>query len=165
MTTTALEPAAQGIVPRSTAPGLAWRHDAACREMHPDLFWPLGEGAAARQQAEAAKAVCNTCPVREKCLDWAVETRQDVGVWGGMTERERRGLHRRKARSYGASEVSALTQILTERLDLFQDAVARGLLPGQIARELGTNVQTVNNVMAVLQERAQLDAASEAVTA
>lgn len=151
--------------PENTAPGLAWRHDAACRDMDPDLFWPLGEGATARKQAEEAKSVCAECPVREKCLDWAVETRQDFGVWGGMTERERRALHRRKARSYGASEVSALTQILTERLDLFQDAVARGLLPGQIARELGTNVQTVNNVMAVLADREQLDAASEAVAA
>ncbi|WP_406516354.1 WhiB family transcriptional regulator [Streptomyces sp. NBC_00873] len=165
MTATAIEPAAVGVMPRNTAPGLEWRHEAACRWIDPDLFWPLGESMAARQQAEQAKAVCATCPVRTQCLEWAVETRQDFGVWGGMSERERRGLHRRKARSYGASEVSALQQILTERLDLFLDAQARGLLPGQIARELGTNVQTVNNVLAVLEERAQRDAAAEEVAA
>ncbi|WP_406425684.1 WhiB family transcriptional regulator [Streptomyces sp. NBC_00842] len=165
MTAITIEPAAVGVMPRTATPGLEWRHEAACRWIDPDLFWPLGEGAAARQQAEQAKAVCAKCPVRAQCLEWAVETRQDFGVWGGMSERERRDLHRRKARSYGASEVSALQQILTERLDLFLDAQARGLLPGQIARELGTNVQTVNNALAVLEERAQRDAAAEEVAA
>lgn len=109
--------------------------------------------------------MCAKCPVRQECLEWALETAQDFGVWGGMTERERRALHHRKARSYGRGDVSVLEQILTERLDLFEAARAKGLQPGQIARELGTNVQTVNNVLAVLAQRAQLDAASGEVAA
>lgn len=145
--------------------GLSWRHESACRWIDPDLFWPVGESAPARKQAEDAKAVCAGCPVRAQCLEWALEAEQDFGVWGGMTERERRALHRRKARSYGRGDVSALEQILTERLDLFEAARAKGLQPGQIARELGTNVQTVNNVLAVLAQRAQVDAASEGVAA
>lgn len=165
MTATVTESAALGDGPRNAITDLSWRHESACRWIDPDLFWPQGESAPARRQAEEAKAVCAKCPVRTQCLEWAVETRQDFGVWGGMSERERRALHRRKPRAYGRGETSALEQILTERMDLFEAAQAKGLPPGQIARELGTNVQTVNNVLAVLADRAQLDAASEEVAA
>lgn len=150
----------------STAETIDWRFRGACRDQEPDLFWPIGESAAARQQVEEAKEVCEWCPVRRECLDWALEARQDFGVWGGMSERERRVLHRRKAKAYGAHQVSAVDQIVTERLDLFQAAVGQGLDEAGIARELSTNVQTVKNVLArLVEEEQQLDAASEAVAA
>lgn len=47
---------------------------------------------------KAAKAVCEECPVREQCLDWAVETNQEFGVWGGKTERERAVIRRERNR-------------------------------------------------------------------
>ncbi|MER5784699.1 WhiB family transcriptional regulator [Streptomyces mobaraensis] len=71
-----------------------WRQYAACTEEDPDLFFPIGTGAPALAQAEGAKSVCARCPVREECLRWAVETRQEYGVWGGTSEGDRRELLR-----------------------------------------------------------------------
>ncbi|MGW4234546.1 WhiB family transcriptional regulator [Streptomyces sp. NPDC004980] len=81
-----------------------WRMHAACRDEDPDLFFPIGSTGPALVQTEDAKAVCATCPVREQCLEWALENGQDSGVWGGLGESERRALKRRtrrQARSHG----------------------------------------------------------------
>ncbi|MFD0261557.1 WhiB family transcriptional regulator [Kitasatospora indigofera] len=75
-----------------------WRDRARCRDLDPELFFPLGNTGPALRQAEEAKAVCHRCPVRERCLAWAVETGQEAGVWGGTGEDERRALKRRAAR-------------------------------------------------------------------
>lgn len=68
-----------------------WRAQAACRNSDVEMFFPATEEAAA-----PAKAVCAACPVREACLEWALDTRQDEGVWGGLSESERRRLRRRR---------------------------------------------------------------------
>jgi WhiB family redox-sensing transcriptional regulator len=68
-----------------------WREDAACRDLDTAIFFPETDEATA-----AAKAVCATCPVREACLQFALVTRQDDGVWGGLDENERRRLRRRR---------------------------------------------------------------------
>ncbi|MEU8890440.1 WhiB family transcriptional regulator [Streptomyces sp. NPDC048442] len=73
-----------------------WTQDAACAEVDPELFFPvsaLGPGAA---QTGDAKKVCARCPVRAQCLDWALETRQRTGVWGGTDEKERAKMLRRR---------------------------------------------------------------------
>lgn len=75
-----------------------WRHDAACREEDPELFFPVGTTGPALLQAAEAKTVCRRCPVTSNCLAWALATGQDAGVWGSMTEDERRALRRRTAR-------------------------------------------------------------------
>ncbi|MFH8669683.1 WhiB family transcriptional regulator [Streptomyces anulatus] len=75
-----------------------WRLHAACREEDPDLFFPIGSTGPAVVQTEEAKAVCRTCPVRAACLEWALENKQDSGVWGGLSENERRSLKRRSRR-------------------------------------------------------------------
>ncbi|WP_299539390.1 WhiB family transcriptional regulator [uncultured Streptomyces sp.] len=75
-----------------------WRSLAACREVDPDLFFPIGSTGPSLVQAEDAKAVCRTCPVQEQCLRWAMENGQDFGVWGGLGEDERRALKRRTRR-------------------------------------------------------------------
>ncbi|MER5551781.1 WhiB family transcriptional regulator [Streptomyces sp. NPDC002793] len=80
-----------------------WRMRAACREEDPDLFFPIGSSGPAVMQTAEAKTVCGTCPVREKCLEWALENGQDAGVWGGMDENERRALKRRRARQQARS--------------------------------------------------------------
>ncbi|MBT0993938.1 WhiB family transcriptional regulator [Cellulomonas sp. DKR-3] len=69
-----------------------WTAGAACGSgsMSPDALFV--EGSAQRE----ARAVCQTCPVRLECLADALDNRMDFGVWGGMTERERRGLLRRR---------------------------------------------------------------------
>src|SRR5690606_13146858 len=76
-----------------------WRDRAACLDEDPELFFPIGNTGPALQQIEDAKAICRTCPVIDTCLKWALETGQDAGVWGGLSEDERRALKRRKARA------------------------------------------------------------------
>jgi WhiB family transcriptional regulator, redox-sensing transcriptional regulator len=73
-----------------------WRHHAACRDVDPELFFPIGNTGPALLQIEEAKRVCRRCPVSESCLRWALESGQDAG--GGMSEDERRALKRRAAR-------------------------------------------------------------------
>jgi len=75
-----------------------WRHRAACRDEDPELFFPIGNTGPALLQIEDAKAVCRRCDVIDQCLQWALESGQDAGVWGGMSEDERRALKRRAAR-------------------------------------------------------------------
>ncbi len=71
-----------------------WRKDAACQGCDVELFFPVGVTGPAVAQIEAAKAVCGNCPVRAECLDFALATNQECGVWGGATEEERRRLRR-----------------------------------------------------------------------
>ena len=80
-----------------------WRHHAACREVDPELFFPIGNTGPALLQIDEAKAVCRRCDVQEVCLRWALDTGQDAGVWGGLSEDERRALKRRNARARRAS--------------------------------------------------------------
>jgi WhiB family redox-sensing transcriptional regulator len=75
-----------------------WRHSALCREQDPELFFPIGTTGPAAVQVDEAKAVCRRCPSLEPCLNWALETGQDAGVWGGTSEDERRALKRRSTR-------------------------------------------------------------------
>ena len=63
-----------------------WRAKAACRDKDPELFFPVGNTGAAYQQIEEAKAVCRTCKVIDACLKCALDTNQDYGVWGGLSE-------------------------------------------------------------------------------
>lgn len=76
-----------------------WRHRAACLTEDPELFFPIGNTGPALTQIEEAKAVCGRCVVAQECLSWALETGQDAGVWGGMSEDERRAYKRRTARA------------------------------------------------------------------
>lgn len=76
-----------------------WRQRAACRDEDPELFFPIGNTGPALVQIEEAKQVCRRCPVIEECLQWALETGQDAGVWGGTSEDERRAMKRRRIRA------------------------------------------------------------------
>lgn len=67
-----------------------WRVRAACRDENPDQLFV--RGAEQRQ----ARMVCFGCPVRTECLAEALDKKIEFGVWGGMTERERRALLRRR---------------------------------------------------------------------
>lgn len=74
-----------------------WRLQAICRDTDPDLFFPVGTTGYALVQIDRAKQVCGECPVHVDCLDYALETNQDSGIWGGTSEEERRNLRRRLA--------------------------------------------------------------------
>ena len=70
-----------------------WQAKAACRGPHTAVFFPPShfERKDEKEAREArAKAVCRTCPVRIECLDYALRIREPYGIWGGLTEVERR---------------------------------------------------------------------------
>ena len=71
-----------------------WRELAACRDTDPDLFFPVGSTGPAVDQIAAAKAVCRQCSVVSACLEFAMATNQESGVWGGTSEEERRKLRK-----------------------------------------------------------------------
>ena len=71
-----------------------WRENSACRDTDPDLFFPVGTTGPAIEQIENAKAVCRVCDVQQSCLEYALVTNQDSGIWGGTSEEERRALRR-----------------------------------------------------------------------
>jgi WhiB family redox-sensing transcriptional regulator len=71
-----------------------FRSRAACRDVEPELFFPVGTGGPAQVQTVTAKAVCRRCDVTLDCLSWALSTRQDDGVWRGLDAAERRQLRR-----------------------------------------------------------------------
>ena len=78
-----------GIFP---AEDLSWQCEANCLGVHPDLFFPE-RGASTRE----AKEVCRGCIVKADCLEFALRNGEKFGIWGGMSERERRRLRRIRA--------------------------------------------------------------------
>ena len=78
-----------------------WRNSAACRDTDPDLFFPVGQTGPAIAHIASAKAVCTTCAVNRECLEYALMTNQDAGIWGGKTEDERRKIRRERRKQRG----------------------------------------------------------------
>jgi WhiB family transcriptional regulator, redox-sensing transcriptional regulator len=72
-----------------------WRARAACRDADPELFFSDGDIGSARARVRTAKLICRGCPVSATCLNWALASGQEAGIWGGLTEDER---HRLRAR-------------------------------------------------------------------
>jgi WhiB family transcriptional regulator, redox-sensing transcriptional regulator len=87
-----------------------WRRLAACRSADPDLFFPVTGGGWAGQ-VEKAKVLCGACQVRRECLQYAITGDEAYGVWGGMTEDERRRASRlgRQRRAPAVGSVTAWT--------------------------------------------------------
>jgi WhiB family transcriptional regulator, redox-sensing transcriptional regulator len=84
----------------TTADNLAdWWSLAACQSADPDLFFPISGSGPALGQVRQAKAVCADCPVRTDCLSYALAADPLHGVWGGMSEEERRRLRQREAKA------------------------------------------------------------------
>ena len=79
-----------------------WQDYANCLGVDPDLFFPE-RGASTRE----AKEVCRGCVVREDCLEYALENGEKFGIWGGMSERERRRLRRQRAIERRGGEIPA----------------------------------------------------------
>src|SRR5271155_4655004 len=71
-----------------------WRADAARRGGDPPRFFPHRGIRSAWGQVKTAKLICRRCPVSATCLSWALADGQEAGIWGGLTEDERRRLHR-----------------------------------------------------------------------
>lgn len=140
-----------------SAPEDDWRQRAACRgHDDPDMWFPVGHGPFAEAQAWEAKRICNQCPVRQRCLMWALDTKQDAGVWGGLSERERQKWHGRKLDvDRGHGKRSAVQRILDDHLAEYRALVAKHLTTGEIARALRTNPQVIHEVRARLEQLAK----------
>ena len=74
-----------------------WRAASACLTADPDLFFPFAAGTAFNQQVSRALLICADCPVRQQCLDFAMQTGEKDGIWGGTTPEER--IRARRARN------------------------------------------------------------------
>ena len=68
---------------------LAWQADALCAQTDPEAFFPEKGGS-----TRDAKRICTTCDVRDQCLEYALQNDERFGIWGGLSERERRKLKR-----------------------------------------------------------------------
>ena len=75
-----------------------WWSRAACASADPELFFPISYSGPALRQVMRAKAVCARCEIQRECLRYALDAGSIQGVWGGMTEEERRRLVRRERR-------------------------------------------------------------------
>ena len=88
-----------------------WRHRSACLDEDPELFFPVGgdgpPSPAHRAQVDAALLVCARCPVTAECGDFAEETAQDWGIWGGESRDEVRRNRRRAIKRESAAATRA----------------------------------------------------------
>jgi len=85
-----------------------WRELGSCRTLDTNVFFPIGQTGEAELAIARAKEVCETCPVSQECLEFAITTNQEYGVWGGHSEEERRIVRRQwRAHQRGAQKVTA----------------------------------------------------------
>jgi WhiB family transcriptional regulator, redox-sensing transcriptional regulator len=82
-----------------------WEDAARCRQSDPDLFFETG----ARSERRA-KSICSRCEVRRECLAFALESRTEFGIWGGLSGRERRRLLRRSGKAVKVSSLVDATE-------------------------------------------------------
>jgi WhiB family redox-sensing transcriptional regulator len=108
-----------------------WRELAACRGADLEVFFP-GSG----EPAEPARRICAACPVRQPCLDYALSHGIVHGIWGGLTERDRRALRTRRA---GAAR--------RERDAAIAAAAAAGYTTAAISRAFGLARTSVSRVL------------------
>jgi WhiB family redox-sensing transcriptional regulator len=120
-----------------------WRMRAECRPSQghdSELFFPVGNSGPALQRIAEAKAVCRRCPVNAECLDWALASKQEWGVWGGLSEDERRALTRD-----AAAERVAATARARREAELQRSEVVGETCGGKITKHARTPENTHMN--------------------
>ena len=116
---------------RNLAAPARWRDQAACRGADLDLFFP-----GRSESAEPARQVCARCAVRQPCLDYAISNRIVHGIWGGLSERERRALR-----------TSYLRAVRRERDRDVAVAAAAGYTAEAIGRSFGLSRTSVTRIV------------------
>lgn len=85
-----------GMIASPPEGALDWQDEAVCAQTDPEAFFPEKGGS-----TRDAKTVCSTCPVREQCLEYALENEERFGIWGGLSERERRKISKERREEEG----------------------------------------------------------------
>lgn len=127
-----------------------WRDEAACLTEDPELFWPIGVTGPAIPQIEKAIGVCLRCPVRAACLQWAMDHRQEFGIWGGMTEDERRAKRVRDARIRRGEVADGPPAVHVDpgpSVELLQAAVDAGTSLTKIGELCGISPDTASRML------------------
>lgn len=117
----------------------AWKASAECADLPTELFYP-DTGAQSVPVVAIAKSVCARCPVREQCLEHAVDTNERWGIWGGLTYTERRTERRRR---YGNKDTPEIVRRRAEAVRL----AAAGADRQQISEQLGISATTVDRYL------------------
>jgi WhiB family redox-sensing transcriptional regulator len=142
------------------APSDGWMRNALCRQVDSSLFFPEGRGGSVVMQTAQAKQVCNLCPVKSACLEWAVDTGQSSGVWGGMSEDERRPLLRARE----DQRRSSYDRCIDEQAYI-EERAAQGASHVTIADELNVCRVALGRAWRFFQAERQQAASAEAVNA
>jgi WhiB family transcriptional regulator, redox-sensing transcriptional regulator len=122
----------QHRTPVTPAPSVAgWREEAACRGADLALFFP-GRG----ESAQPARQICARCPVRQECLEFALRHGEVHGIWGGLTERDRRALRTRHRDTIRRERDAAITA-----------AAAAGYTKAATGRAVGLAATSVSRVL------------------
>lgn len=103
---------------------------ALCAQTDPTLFFPEGRGAQVTNAIDNAKRICGWCSIREDCLEYALDSGQNTGIWGGLDEDERRDLIR--------VPDSTMTMCLN-RQSWIEEQLAKGRSQKSIAGEMGVD--------------------------
>ena len=101
---------------------MSWRDHAACQDIDTNMFFPVGLTGAAIDQTQRAKTICRSCPAQPACLEFALRTNQDHGVWGAHTEEERRAL-RRARRAAARRALAAERAVAFERSSMTEHVI------------------------------------------
>jgi WhiB family redox-sensing transcriptional regulator len=120
-------------IPALPVPALAgWQYRAACRGADLNVFFP-GRG----ESAEPARQICASCPVRQPCLDYALSHGITHGIWGGLTERDRRPLR-----------IHHTIAARQQRNEAIAAASAAGYTDAAIGKTFGLAATSVSRVLA-----------------
>lgn len=140
-----------------------WRDDAACSGMDGEIWFPVVHTPGWEDQLARAKKICAACPVRQECLEYALDTGQRAGVWGGLSEKERQELRD------GPALPGSHMDRCWENQEWIEQQVKAGVSRREIARQLGVGHSTVVKAVAQFERERQYaarqGAASKAVAA
>lgn len=118
-----------------------WQRDALCAQVDHDLFFPDPCGSAA-----AAKRICQGCDVKTECLQYALDNHINHGVWGGLSDRERRTLTRKQRVGSNGTGWSSLPRV--ERDAEIIRLTTAGATAERVAEQMGVSQRTVWRALA-----------------
>lgn len=121
-----------------------WRQYAACAGIDGEVFFPTGNQHQIAHQTEQAKRICHRCPSQAQCLEWALDTGQHSGVWGGLDEVERRQI---------ARAPFSHIDVCMENQELIEARLAAGASLRDVGNQLGVGHWAVKRAVAVFRSQ------------